>query len=465
MDYQHTLKSSIHLSGTGLHTGLFAHIKLLPAEVNQGIKFKRTDLKNVNLIKADVDNVYDVSRSTSLKEGSASVHTVEHLLAALTGMGIDNCLIEIDNEEVPILDGSAQSFVEAIIAAGKLQQDEYRNYIELDEILSYTDPENNVEIIALPAETYNLNVMIDFNSSILGFQHASLADMTDFEKQIAPCRTFCFLHEVEFLLNNNLIKGGSIDNAIVIVNKTPDNATLKRLSALFNKTNISVLKEGILNNVKLQFQNEPARHKLLDMIGDLTLLGRPLKAKIIGSRPGHKANVEMVKLIKKYAKQNRFKNKIPKYNLELKPLYDINKISKILPHKYPFLLVDKIIDIGEDYVVGIKNVTFNEFFFQGHFPGNPVMPGVLILEALAQTGGILAMRNYPDPENYDTYFLKIDNAKFKHVVLPGDTLIMKLELTGPIRRGLVEMKAKAFVGKDIAAEATMLAKIQRHEDK
>jgi UDP-3-O-[3-hydroxymyristoyl] N-acetylglucosamine deacetylase/3-hydroxyacyl-[acyl-carrier-protein] dehydratase len=305
--------------------------------------------------------------------------------------------------------------------------------------------------------------MIDYNSPVLGLQHADLYSLNDFAQQIAPCRTFCFLHELEMLLEHNLIKGGDLNNAIVVVDKAIDEEENKRLAKIFNKPNVKVKEEGILNNLELHFPNEPARHKLLDIVGDLALVGKPIRGKIIASRPGHKSNVAFAKKIKQYFKESKGKETIPKYNPAAKPLYDINKISKTLPHKYPFLLVDKIIEMTKEYVVGVKNVTFNEHFFQGHFPGNPVMPGVLILEALAQTGGILAMQQFEDPENYDTYFLKIDQAKFKNMVVPGDTLIMKLELLGPIRRGLVEMKATAFVGNNIATEALMLAKIQRKE--
>jgi len=464
MDYQHTIKKEVSIAGVGLHTGKNVTLTFKPAPANYGFKFMRVDLPGQPVINADVDNVVDVSRGTTLQQGEGMVNTVEHVLAALVGMQIDNCLMELDNSETPILDGSAIGFINILKEAGREKQDAERQYIVIDDVLQYNDAANRTEITALPENDYKLRVMIDYNSPVLGLQHASLDNINDFGKEISPSRTFCFLHELEMLLDNNLIKGGDLNNAIVVVDKVIDKTEHARLAKIFNKPNVEVKEEGILNNLELHFPNEPARHKLLDVIGDLALVGKPLKAKIIASRPGHKANVEFARKIKQYVKEAKLKD-VPKYDPALPPVFDSVRISKTLPHKYPMLLVDKIIDLTDKYVVGVKQVTFNEHFFQGHFPGNPVMPGVLILEALAQTGGILAMQTYPDPENYDTYFLKIDQAKFKHIVVPGDTLVMKLELLGPIRRGLVEMKATAYVGNNIAAEALMLAKILKRESK
>ncbi len=465
MEFQHTIKKEVSISGTGLHTGKEVTLTFKPAPSNHGFKFKRIDLPGQPVVVADVDNVVDVSRGTTIQQGEAVVNTVEHVLAALTGLNIDNCLMELDNIETPILNGSSEGFLEVLQKAGVEKQDAERQYIEIDEIIQYQDEANRVELTALPSKDYKLRVMIDYNSPVLGLQHASLDRIEDFGEQIARSRTFCFLHELEMLLEHNLIKGGDLNNAIVVVDKVIDDKERVRLSKIFNKPDVQVKEEGILNNVELIYPNEPARHKLLDVIGDLALVGKPIKAKIIASRPGHRANVEFAKKIKKYIKENKGREAAPKYDPNLPPVYDITQIDKVLPHRYPFLLVDKIIELNDNYVVGIKNVTFNEHFFQGHFPGNPIMPGVLILEALAQTGGILAMKTFPDPENYDTYFLKIDQAKFKHMVVPGDTLIMKLELIAPIRRGLVEMKATAFVGNKVAAEALLLARIQKRQDK
>jgi UDP-3-O-[3-hydroxymyristoyl] N-acetylglucosamine deacetylase / 3-hydroxyacyl-[acyl-carrier-protein] dehydratase len=464
MDFQHTIKKEVKITGVGLHTGKNVNLTFKPAPVHHGYKFKRIDLPGTPVINADVDNVSDTSRGTTLKQGNATVNTVEHVLAALVGLNIDNCLIELDNDETPILDGSAEGFLKILKSAGLEKQDSERQYIVIDDVIQYNDPINRTELTALPENNYRLRVMIDYNSPVLGLQHASLDKIEDFGEEIASSRTFCFLHELEMLLDNNLIKGGDLNNAIVVVDKVIDKKEHDRLAKIFNKPDVEVKEEGILNNLELHYPNEPARHKLLDVIGDLALIGKPLKAKIIASRPGHKANVEFARRIKQYVKSTKLKD-IPVYDPNIPPVFDSVRISETLPHKYPMLLVDKIIDITDKYVVGIKQITLNENFFQGHFPGNPVMPGVLILEALAQTGGILAMQSFSDPENYDTYFLKIDQAKFKHKVVPGDTLVMKLELMSEIRRGLVEMKATAYVGNNIAAEALMLAKIVKRENK
>lgn len=461
--YQQTIKRPFTLSGVGIHTGETANVTVCPAPGNYGIVFRRIDLENKPCIKADVDLVSDVSRGTTLGFNGVRVMTVEHLLAALAGCEIDNVLIDIDGPEVPILDGSSRLFTEAIIDAGiERQTDFIKEYCTLTRNIVFRDEERNVELVAIPSDDYQLSVMIDYNSPVLGPQHATVDHISEFKKEIAQARTFCFLHEIESLLDQNLIRGGSLDNALVIVDRKIDERRLKKLAALFNREDIEV-EEGYLNNVSLRYRNEPARHKLLDIVGDLALVGFPFKAKIVANRPGHAANVEFAKLIKAHIKESKQMKNIPQYDPNMPPVLDIKKIARFLPHKYPFLLVDKIIEMSERHVVGVKCVTFNEAYFQGHFPGNPVMPGVLQIEAMAQTGGLLVLNTVSDPENWDTYFLKIDQAKFKNKVVPGDTLIMRLELLSPIRRGLCEMKGTVYVGNKVVTEAQLVAKIVRKE--
>ena len=431
-----------------------------PASAGFGIKFQRIDLPQQTVIKADVDLVVDTSRGTTLEYEGARVATVEHILAALTGMGVDNALIQLNAEEIPIMDGSAQAFVDAIEAVGIEEQNAKKIYFSINENISYYDEEKNVEMVATPNPDYKITTLIDFNSNVLGTQHAYLKNLENFKTDIAPCRTFCFLHEIEYLYNNKLIQGGDLDNAIVVVDRVLEKNELDRLAKMFNKPSIEVKQEGILNNLKLHFSNEPARHKLLDIVGDLTLIGYPVNANIIAYRPGHKANVAFAKKIKDYIKKNKNLLDVPVYDPNQPAIYDVNYIAKLLPHRYPFLLVDKIIELSDDHVVGIKNITFNEPMFTGHFPDNPVFPGVLQLEALAQTGGVMVLNSQGGPEKkYDTYFLKIDNARFKQKVVPGDTLIMKMELTRPIRRGICEMKGTAYVGNKIVCEADLMAQI------
>lgn len=456
--YQHTLKEPVKISGAGIHTGGFVTINILPAEPNTGIYFKRIDLEGQPTVKADVDNVVETNRSTTIEANGARVSTIEHLMAALMGMQIDNAIIEIDGEEVPILDGSASQFIEHLANAGVQQQDVEKIYYKIHHNITFVDEEKKVEMVAMPYDGYRINTLIDFNSPVLGTQHAALTNIKDFQTEIAPSRTFCFFHELEVLVSNNLIKGGDINNAIVVVDKPVDEDQVERISKIFNKEDVRVSEAGILNNLTLRFPNEPARHKLLDVVGDLALVGFPFKAHIIANRPGHYSNVEFAKKIKAHIKKFKFRQEIPQYDPSVPPILDIQEIEQTLPHRFPFLMVDKIIELSDKHVVGIKNVTYNEPFFQGHFPGNSVMPGVLLAEALAQVGGFIAIpRNSPD--KYDTYFLKIDNCKFKQKVVPGDTLILKMELIHPIRRGICEMKGTIYVGNKVVTEAILIAQV------
>jgi UDP-3-O-[3-hydroxymyristoyl] N-acetylglucosamine deacetylase/3-hydroxyacyl-[acyl-carrier-protein] dehydratase len=460
---QQTIKSSITVSGVGLHTGVRCNMTFQPAKIGHGYKFQRIDLEGLPIIDADADNVVDVSRGTTLEQNGARVHTVEHTLAALVGLEIDNVLIQLDGPEPPIMDGSSIKFIEALQSVGFEEQDADRDFFEVPEGLFYKDDENDIEIAALPLNDYRLTVMVDYNSPVLGNQHASLNDISLFSKEIASCRTFCFFRELQMLVKNNLIKGGALDNAIVVVDKVPSPEELEDLKKIFNIPKVEVQPGGILNNLQLRYSNEPARHKLLDLVGDLALAGRPIKAQIMAARPGHAANVAFARKLKRMMKKYE-KNEIPKYDPSQPPVLDINQIAKVLPHAYPFLLVDKIIELTDTTVVGIKNITYNEPFFQGHFPNNPVMPGVLQIEAIAQTGGILLLNTVDNPYNYWTYFIGIENCRFRKMVIPGDTLVMKCELTAPIRRGIAQIKGQAFVGDKLVCESNMSASLVKKDD-
>jgi UDP-3-O-[3-hydroxymyristoyl] N-acetylglucosamine deacetylase/3-hydroxyacyl-[acyl-carrier-protein] dehydratase len=458
-DKQHTLKQPVSISGTGLHTGILVDMTLRPANPGYGFQFQRIDLAGRPLIKADCDLVTDTSRGTTLEDNGARISTVEHILAALVGMGVDNCLIEINGPEIPIIDGSSEPFVEIIEEVGLEEQDAAKAWYSIDNNITYFDEKKRVEMMAMPSLEYKVTTLIDFNSPVLGTQHAGLKTMKDFKSEIAPCRTFCFLHELEMLLENNLIKGGDINNAIVIVDKKVTEEEMHRLAEAFGRENMEIKSGGYLNNLELRFPNEPARHKLLDVVGDLALIGYPIKGHVIASRPGHSTNVDFAKKIKQYIRKNKHLKNTPVYDPNQQPIFSSQQIEKTLPHRYPFLLVDKIIELTDTHIVGIKNVTFNEPFFVGHFPGNPIMPGVLQVEALAQTGGILAINAMAGGGQYDTYFLKIDNCKFKAKVVPGDTMVMKMELLNPIRRGIVEMRGTVFVGNKVVTEADLMAQL------
>lgn len=455
---QRTIKNQVSISGIGIHSGVHTNVKLLPSKENSGIMFIRTDLKENNIIHAHINNLHSTKRSTDLKYKNAQVRTVEHLLAAISGFQIDNIIIEIDNIEIPILDGSAKIFTQIIEQAGIQELEEEKDYYEIKRKISLYDESTGTKIIAFPSNKFEINVDIDYNSKILGKQNATLNNISEFQNKISSSRTFCFLHELETLIENNLIKGGNINNAIVIVEEEINDDKLNKLRTIFNKKDIRVSKSGILNNLSLRFKNEPARHKLLDVIGDLTLLGKPIKGKIVAYKPGHKNNTKFAKYLNEIMTKD-LKNSAPKLDFNKPPLYNKEKIKTILPHRDPFLFIDEIRDIGEDFIIGVKHVKSEEEYFKGHFPSEPVMPGVLQLETMAQAGGVLILNTVKNPEDYLTFFMKIDNAKFKQKVIPGDTLIFHLQLISPIRRGLCHMHGKGFVNNKIVVEADLLAQI------
>ncbi len=456
---QKTLSTTISFEGNALHTGESVSVNLVPSDTNTGIIFVRTDLDNAE-IPALVRYVNRTNRQTILQNGEATVGTVEHLMSSLYALGIDNLRIELNGSEIPILDGSAAPLVDLIIEAGIKEQSIEKNYYILEEPFVYKDDDGS-EIMALPSEDFEVSALIDYGSSVLGPQHAQLTKMTDFRTEIASARTFSFLRELEPLLDQGLIKGGDLNNAIVYVDQEMASGTLDKLKKAFGKDNVDVTQFGTLNNIDLRFSNEAARHKLLDVVGDIALLGRPLKARIIATKPGHGVNAEFTKALAAKIKKQESKPQAPKYDPNAVPVKNVEEIMGLIPHRSPFLLVDKIMTLTEDRVVGIKAVTMNEPFFVGHFPGAPVMPGVLQIEAMAQCGGILALSSVPDPENYLTYFIKLDNAKFKQKVVPGDTLIFDLKLISPIRRGIVHMLGRAFVGNTLVCEAELMAQITK----
>lgn len=459
-DKQKTLKEEVTLSGIGLHTGKEVTLTIKPAKENTGFVFVRTDLEGHPHVEADVNYVTTTERGTTLEKLGVRIHTCEHLLAALVGCDVDNAILEMNSSEPPIMDGSSKYFVEAIEKAGVEEQSQNREYMVIKEVQSYVDPNTGSEITIIPSDNYEVTTMVDFGTKVLGTQNATLKDISEFKDEISSARTFSFLHELEMLLDAGLIKGGDISNAIVYVDKELTPETAEKLKKAFGKDDVSIRPNGILDNLTLNYPNEAARHKLLDVIGDLALTGVRLKGKVIANKPGHFVNTQFAKKLNRQWKLQKKKN-VPDFDLTKEPVYDINGIMKLMPHRYPFLLIDKVLELSDSHVVGLKNVTFNEPFFVGHFPKEPVMPGVLQVEALAQTGGILVLASVPDPENYSTYFIKIDKVKFKRKVIPGDTLIFKIELIEPIRRGIVHMQGYGYVGDSVAVEAELMAQVAK----
>ena len=457
---QKTILKEVSLKGVGLHTGKEVTLTFKPAPVNAGFAFKRIDLEGNPVIEADANYVTNTQRGTCLEKNGVTIQTCEHVLAALVGLDIDNAILELDNSEPPIMDGSSKFFVEALEKAGIEEQDAFREVYEVSDVISYTDEESGSEILVMPAKDYQITTMVDFGTKVLGTQNATLNNMSDFKKDISDSRTFSFLHELESLLEHGLIKGGDLNNAIVYVDKELSASTMEKLKSAFNKDAIAVKPNGILDNLTLHYPNEAARHKLLDVIGDLALIGTRIRGKVIANKPGHFVNTQFAKKMSKLIKNER-RNNVPNIDLNQTPVMDVNQIMDMLPHRQPFLLLDKVFELSDNHVIGLKNVTMNEEFFKGHFPGAPVMPGVLIVEAMAQTGGILVLSTVPDPENYLTFFMKMDNVKFKQKVVPGDTLIFKGSLITPIRRGICHMQGYAYTNGKLCAEAELMAQITK----